>query len=585
MNGVQSNSKGISIHGVSARTVELLGLLILASLYGWLPPFLNYSDLSGAVTEIGAAECLSNSRPIFALYCKNNAIPGGILSSSSLPFYWAVNFFSFLNLSPETSFAMVGFLTLTVAFYSTLRLKKNLGCSFVVRLITTFLIFSHPLFQKQAGFGFMQHAFLLLPVFLLFHMELLKVFNLLGLVKRFLGLAGLIGFKAVLLFTNGYAFLFALLIEFCILLNLGKELFSLKRISVWIAGLGLSSIVPVFLYKSIQPSGGEFDVMPIDFFRQQGASIEEIVFRPEVFKSVVGFSGSYLGVMSLAFFLCYLFWRPRPAGILQKHKALLVSLFIISILVSLGPSLKVFQIDTIPKSGPVSFSDYLLPKGQATWDFPWGDFYIRIPGIQFARAISRFLTLSLISSLIIAAIFIQYIRERFGISFALLALVLLFLDLRPDYVKIVTQNRSIQEQLPQIKQDLVDPLNVITFDRSKVLFVSSENDYLSLYIAPKAKLQTYNLGGDKEIVIARRRWPALVNKIRNGENIMENVKVGIADGTFSAVIFPHFNLRWDAYSWPPAETTRLEKQSSYGEIEKYFKDRKVSVFTWFTLIE
>jgi hypothetical protein len=71
-------------------------------------------------------------------------------------------------------------------------------------------------------------------------------------------------------------------------------------------------------------------------------------------------------------------------------------------------------------------------------------------------------------------------------------------------------------------------------------------------VAPKAGFHTLNIGGDKNLEIAKSAWPYTMLSLdkevdENGAKSSLNMLINEAA---DVIVFPYFDMRWSIYSWP-----------------------------------
>ena len=119
-------------------------------------------------------------------------------------------------------------------------------------------------------------------------------------------------------------------------------------------------------------------------------------------------------------------------------------------------------------------------------------------------------------------------------------------------------------QYNSFNTEVVDELRPYIQDTDRILFLPAQNDFLIARIIPFTGGYTYNIFFDKEVARIRpQQPPSIVEVERNfgtGDLTAEDVRDLFDEGLVDKVIFTYFNLRWDSYWWPPAQST----VESYG---------------------
>jgi hypothetical protein len=231
------------------------------------------------------------------------------------------------------------------------------------------------------------------------------------------------------------------------------------------------------------------------------------------------------------------------SAITSKHslRSVFIVAAVVGIYLSLGPTLKFFTLR--PLDGPVHMPDTmgLFPTGSALLDR-------YVPGFNVMRASYRWIALALLglwSLVVLAATSPWGKRHFFGGCFVLCALIILNL---PHIGKKIEQGTAYRESLIKLDRELVAPLREILPEKSRVMFLPATNDFGLTYVAPRAKLYACNIGGDKNIAMAKPSWPAAMSTslysaewLNDNSGLADNIYSELRDGKLDAVIFVFFS--------------------------------------------
>jgi len=105
----------------------------------------------------------------------------------------------------------------------------------------------------------------------------------------------------------------------------------------------------------------------------------------------------------------------------------------------------------------------------------------------------------------------------------------------------------------QIDADLVSDMVGVLQKGELVAFLPYGNDFLVNYLAPRLDIHTYNIGGDKNLVEARKHWPRTMQLFQMNQidaGFTERVLLLLARHEADAVVLPYIDMLWAAHNWP-----------------------------------
>ena len=79
------------------------------------------------------------------------------------------------------------------------------------------------------------------------------------------------------------------------------------------------------------------------------------------------------------------------------------------------------------------------------------------------------------------------------------------------YLEIPASNRA---QFKAIDTMLVDDMREALQPGEQIAFLPYRNDFLVNYLAPSVPIRTYNIGGDKNLAMARENWPKTMRQFK-----------------------------------------------------------------------
>ena len=565
-----------------------LGLFVLLVIVYGLIPGKNLWSLGTSYTMLANTQALVNQGLFDWSYLTNMGYPAGFPILSGLPFVYISSSLSILfHVDSYTANIFTGILFLLVSFISLALLLRSLETGWYISVTFSALFLVQHFVYGQAGYHYMLYGFILLPCYIfvdiLFFKNMLNnsvSSSCLAWKSIFFWLFLLSIIKSFSLFMDGYSFVISSLYSFALAVVYFVRKRRFDDVVVSYLGVVITSCgVAVLLYKLYVTGGAGFHLMPPDFFRAQGIDVVSF-FQPGKDLFFFNFAGigrawnglsfygdgcnvkySYLGYGLLFLFFGALFKVKKSPVVI----ALIVSGFI-ALLLSLGPSLKLNNQKDVGTKTEFTFEDYLMPKSAATLNLNTDIIYQKVPGLNNMRVVSRWVLLFKLTLVVCSALFVAYLKKQGLGKMAIFLTVLAFCELFPNLGHRYALHSYFFNSLEKFDQSVVDPLGKYIGDNDKIAFLSSNNDFLANYISASHNAMSYNCGIDKNLEIAKQKWPDSIGKIISGNNLNVNLYDAMKKGIVGAFIIPYFNLRWHSYYWPPDE-----KQLEYLKVERISK--------------
>jgi hypothetical protein len=483
-----------------------------------------------------------------------------------------------------------------LSFLSLLWLQRRLGVNRLIALITSLCYLCLPFAWGHSGLLPFYIGVLLMPVYLsvdfcVFPL-LISGSARLQPVRLMVVAIAYIGVRVFSIFEDPYTAVMYVAVSAVTVVWVSWHLVSLRRFApiarialVWLLSVGAA----VALYKSYVPGGGDYTVMPIDFFRAQGVDVASLFIPSHVlwwstalnvgipewnayayYGDGKNVSFNYLGYVCLVTAFLYSLvklWR-RSGWTLDFRKCFWLSLVTsgaLCLAISLGPSLKINDARAPNSTKRFGFSDYLMPKESATWTPPTEKLFVALPGIKNMRAIYRWVVVPKLVVLMAFALVASrvYARSRvLGVALALLALG----EHLPNLPVVDSNTKHAYNAYRQFNEDVLEEMRLAIGTGQRVFFLSAENDVLANYLSPMLGIFTYNIGGDKSIEIISREWPSNIRRLRERAESLNGLEgpalASLVGHDVDAVVIPYFNLRWDSYDWPPERLEREERRNA-----------------------
>ena len=544
-------------------------------------PLVMLPTLGQAVWTSGFSLSFANGG-LFSIYADNFGVPAPAPISFGLPAAWPISVLIRLGLNPWDAYATVFAGWLTVAFWGTRGLAihyhvpKNLASLAAVCWLTTPMIWGH------ASYSMLSLGLALIPTYLL---AIVYINQSLQRGRLSPPLALLIPATfTIATFMDGYS-----LVMFSIaagLVTIGQYWDSrqieskAERHLAYSVGLMLTSLGLAYALYSAYIGKTSFNPHSLATFRGWGADLtffavptQGMHWLPDLlgmstYRDHTMFWGDG-SVWTTTFLLPFVAVAAGLVLSTRRAKRYIVPLgvFLIGIYMALGPSFKVNLTKPPELDWQRSITDdiELIDTGSAVIS--------QLPVFNVMRSSYRWTILAALGLWLL--IVIRLGKEHKGNpALGWSALGLIVLCYFPTAHKI---DSYINNRLGALKlqTELGEPfLHDFQGREASIVFLPWGNDFMANYLGGLTDSKIYNVGGDKNYLIARKSWPdVLVSK--NPERIEEDL-ASVAKEIFdaqivSAVVIPFFDMLWSAHAWPPnPETYRskfaddLEKLRSAG---------------------
>lgn len=530
------------------------GLLFVLLINGSLP-FVMMPTLGQAIWTTGFAKSFANEH-LLSIYSHNFGYPqpAPIVFGLSGALISAV--FIMMNIHPSFSYVLMTTFWLGAAYFGAYKMGRLFYLSKTLSVLMSTLWLSLPIIWGHAGYSMLSLGVSLLPTYLYFPCLFVKnnkKFDIRSFIFYFI-------IVLVSIFMDGYSFM--LFTASSTILILFKLIYSRNvKVTYVLFALHLLIIAVSYVLYTIYIGKIEFAPSSLDFFR--GWSVDLVFFfQPTrgihwfwdtLGLSIVRTSKNYFGdasVWNTTFIFPLLLTSILSLLLKIRHKIFVFSfilIFFVGIYFSLGPSLKINSKKPIN-----SFSGQSMPKEYTI--FETGNSWIlsNLPGFRNMRASYRWSVLGFFGLwMILICQFSNKENSKGTFHYSLLVICLIILYI-PNIQKRTFEYISYQYQFQKIDTDLIDKMKSKVSKNEKIVFLPFKNDFLVNYLAPSLQIKAYNIGGDKNIQIAKEFWPkTLVDVSKEGLNELseERIKAILINGVADAVILPHFDTLVAAHSW------------------------------------
>ena len=536
-----------------------LACCVLGAIPGWTLP-----TLGQAVWASGFAASSAKTAE-FTLYATHFGLPHPAGIAFGLPATFPQSLLIRLGFHPLDAYSIVVVLYAALALWGASALARRLGATPLASTALGLLWLCLPVVWWHTEYSMVALGFALLPFYL--HAAL-RLFDVRSRLSAFLDAIAFIGTCVLAVFMDGYTFMMFAVANLMLLLSHAwrADRVTAVRIAAYVTpamvtGMGLAYV----LYRAYT---GHHDYQPssMDFFRGWGADVTMFLIPTQGIQwlwDALGWSVKrdttvYWGdgsVWSTTFIAPILLTGVAGAIIARKgkHSLALILIVMAGIYLSLGPSLK---FDSTKQAPGITSREagFLMPEKYAI--APTGSAILsqRLPGFQLMRAAYRWIGLGALGLWGLTVLLVARVNTRspllaYGLIAALVPMMLPHMLERWH----VTANR--REAARAMESQLVTPLQQTIGGRSRVLFIPYGNDFIVNYLAPLAGFKSYNIGGDKNLEIARSSWTPRMASLSPGnlppQQFVENAVTLLAIGEADALVIPYFDLLWAAHAWPP----------------------------------
>lgn len=563
--------------------VFFVALLFILAVNGALP-FLTSPTLGQAVWTTGFSQSFLN-QALSTIYSHNFGIPepAAIAFGLAGAFVTAVLMAAGLHAADAYS-AMIAF-WLIIAFFSAFKLARFVSVPPYLAVLSALAWCTMPMVWNHAGYSMVSTGIALLPLYLLAALWLFNGTQAIAASAYHKILKIFLFYLAVCLlavFMDGYTFMmFACGASIIAVWSFFKETASIKqysyRLSIHILSFGIAYVLyALYLGKP------QFEASPIDFFRGWGVDIAFWLIP----SAGVHWIPDLLGLSNLRsgaqFFGDSSVWvttfaLPVILGaftitFISKKTRLVLPLILITLFgfyMALGPSFKFNSIKPAEYTGgQMMGAQYAVaPTGTAVLSE-------HLPGFKNMRASYRWQALGVLGAWALIVLAMSRGQRKSIIALASVTLVFVIILNLPNLPNKFVRDINHRTMFFDIDDQLVADLKNEVTHGEKVLFLPWRNDFLVNYLAAKLDIRTYNIGGDKNLMEARRHWPGLLQQFQMAkidQDFAERVALVLARKEADAVILPYIDMLWAAHAWP----AKLEYKKELESVE-----RKLQTYDW-----
>jgi hypothetical protein len=542
-------------------TVSSLCLIIFVLIFYGLIPLGSPNTLAIFLPRIGLTNCFD----LKSFSCPNIGIGTNFIEYQSVPFALIYSLLKSKYLTPEIYWSLFTIFLVIIAFIFSFKIAKSLRINKYLSIIFAFSYLLSLQVASKVGYVYLFHSAMMLPVSIFLD---LRILNKLNYSNVFLSLL----FKLVFIFTDAYIFFISFLFSIAVFIAHPKIT---KKIKVFCILLG--GIFSFFFQKSAWRS-------PYEFFVGQGIDLKHLLIRTSISKDYKlayssdgeSIANAFLGYQFIIVLVLILLFFRKIRSLKLK---IIIFTILFSLLLSMGPNLKIDSKREITQVENINFNSYLHPQENTISKLPHFFIYENFFPFHQMRSVSRWTIITVFFSNLIFFFFLNhFIKIKF---YLILLLYVPFINMNLDIIKKNKINNEISNQYKNLKRELFLSSGENIFYEKKVLFTVYKNEYFSTFFCSFMHCLTPMKSGDKNLAKLIK-----ANSIIEFSKLKENNYLSdlLTNEVVDLIFVPHFDLRWDTYAWPNLKKPKIS-QDDLNKIE-FFKSKnyKINKFNFYTVI-
>ena len=526
------------------------------------------------------------------LYATHIGLPSPSPMSSLLAPALLMVMANIIGIDPINSYVLSFLVFYSAGFYGAYKLSRSLNASPIDSSLLALLWMSFPIVWNSSAYSHLHFAFVLFPF--LMYVSITSVlykenWQDIGSKKKIL----LFLLPTLTIFTDGYAFMFyavtaSIIIAYDLYVRWRHQVKFEGRLKV--ISLHIFSFSFAYILYAAYIGVTSYAASPIDFHRGWGVDLLYLLIPThgvhffwdslglaQMRNAAQHFGDASVWISSFMMpmiIFAVIFFRKIDS----KIKWLAITIFLVSTYLALGPSLKLNAVRDVGTSS-------MMKASQATFSTGSALLYENIPGFKSMRATFRWVLVAFFALWFLLLLYIVKHNSKKN-KIIILFLILLFIpDIRSHIEAKINSYRSYEK----IRSDLLMPLVSATAPRQKIAFLPYRNDFMVNYIAPYSEIYTYNIGGDKNLELAKLNWPDELGNFVMGRfhpTFSEDILLLLLSDkdVVDAVVIPHVDMLWAAHQWPSETINDVERNFVVNKLTG-FGVVDVEIFEFFTIVK
>lgn len=579
------------------RGIEISIFLVFVLYISLIWLSLPYFQSSGGIAlwHGGFAESLVRNGPFH--YPPNIAYPDGapIVFGASLSYLQYV-FMQLFGIDAIASYFLVGTLFAFIALFGCYWLARGIGTGKALSLALAVAFLSQTFFAIHIkGYGATGYGFALLPAFCAYfqHMTVQRV----SLRIKAIFAVAMCGIMIFFAFLDGYTFVMALACGVCFTAaNLFFDADNMPTHLVNICILSLASAIAFILYKAYIPS----EVLPdysLDAFATLSLHLPSLLWPTAGFSPLfdtLGLSAdrdpaSYVGAglgnhetVFLSFTAIILGLVSFRTAVSNTWRAIAALMILGGFIMAVGP--------VIPESNGIVGVDGVMSGRTPLMPNLAYPLYTRVPGLDQMRATYRWIAVVKLGLwILVCLVCARLARRSMGekvLAFVLVLLLLLEGSANPFFQW--TFGRQQLAMAENLRRDLVGELVEHLPPKSRLLVLPITNDFVVHSVAAAADISTYNVAGDKNLLLAESKRSDIISRIAEvGPCFLRDLVDGAQHDQIDVVAFRMFDSHRGRYGWiwPPSAAEMEENRLVALELSRNVPEAAIEKGTYFWFID
>lgn len=548
----------------------LLGLIawmLMLVIQGAIPMLLT-PTLGQATWSTGFSQSYANQQ-IWSIFAVNFGAPTPAAIAFGLPGAWLTGIFLRLGISAPDAYSAMVACWMSLSMLGAYLLCRHFSVGRSISVLASLLWMSMPIIWAHAAYSMLSIGIALLPSYYLCTFKLIEAFetnNHTQVKSRFhlTALAYLIA-STLAIFMDGYSFMFFATGSTILLAWRWWYAYPQIHRKFLVLGIGIhigSLVFAYALYGAFIGKAG-FEGSSMDFFRSWGVDVlfwlqptAGIHWLPDILgmsqvrsgSILYGDSSTWITTFTLPILITAIFCAWRAFHTHWTIPAFLIVLFF-GLYMALGPAIKF----NAKKELGIEHGQ-LMPESKAIAKTGSSLISSNLPGFKNMRASYRWTALGVFFSWML--ILVSATDRSRGIkksAVVILMLVVLAMNF-PNLEKKIASNSNSRTSFLNIENDLIMDLRHELKKGERVAFLPWNNDFLGNYISAKLEITAFNIGGDKNLDIAKESWPKRLKQFPMNDidpGFTERVAMLLLDRETDAVVLTYLDLLDAAHNWPP----------------------------------
>lgn len=524
-------------------------------------PFYALPTLGQAIWTTGFAQSFINDS-VFNIFAHNIGAPTPAAIAFGLSGAWPIGLLIKLGMHPADAYSSIAAVWLGIAYFSAYKINRFFGVKSLYSTLMATLWLTMPTIWMHAGYSMLSWGIALLSFYYYGVIKLSLNNSSISLKTTFYIISYFLS-MIISVFMDGYSFMMFVIGASILIAYVFLFIPEYRRNILFVVApthiLSLLSAYCLYIYYIGKSS---FNSASIDFFRGWGLDVSFITIPSKgvlwVFDALglsikrnnelfFGDASVWITTFSLPIIIIGIFswWSSRG---LSKLTTGLLIIATFSFYMSLGPSLKinstrpVEMLQAIPKNlTPEMSADLaLMPTGNA-WVSE------NLPGFDIMRASYRWSALGIFACWLLFSLYLGK-RKRQNDIVIIGIITIMILGNLPRLNDSWKQYRLYRTMFLKIDSDLVSSLKKEVNSNELVAFLPYQNDFIINYLASKLNIRAYNIGGDKNLEEAQKKWP--VAMLDSSLNMDIKITQLLLNSEANTIVIPYFDTLWAAHYWP-----------------------------------